>query len=73
MNRYWFSPKQKEMQEKGIKKYSSSSKAEVLTDEGWKEYTQWCSDGDTCPWDDAVLVAESKNKLPLRINGHVQG
>ena len=53
MNRYWFSPKQKEQQkktikkqkeqqEKTIKKYCSNSKAEVLTDDGWKEYTQWC-------------------------------
>jgi hypothetical protein len=75
MNRYWFSQKQKEQHEKHEKygKYSSSRKAEVLTDEGWKEYTQWCSSGDDCPWEDAVLVAESKNKLQLRIDGHVQG
>jgi hypothetical protein len=72
MNRYWFSRKQKELRERIITK-NGSGKAEVLTDEGWREYTQWCSDGDTCPWDDAVLVAESKNKLPLRINGHIQG
>lgn len=73
MNRYWYSQKQKEQHEKAIKKHCSARKAEVLTDEGWKEYTQWCSSGDTCPWDDAVLIAESKNKLPLRIDGHVQG
>lgn len=73
MNRYWFSQKQKAQQEKTKKKYCSNSKAEVLTDEGWKEYTQWCSSGDTCPWDDAVLVAESENELPIRIDGHVQG
>lgn len=73
MNRYWFSRKQKELREKIITRNGSNSKTEVLTDEGWKEYTQWCSSGDTCPWEDAVLVAESKNKLPLRINGHVQG
>lgn len=72
MNRYWFSQKQKEQHEKHCSR-SGSRKAEVLTDEGWREYTQWCSSGDTCPWDDAVLVAESKNKLPLRIDGHIQG
>lgn len=72
MNRYWFSQKQKEQHEKHRSR-SGSRKAEVLTDEGWREYTQWCSSGDTCPCDDAVLVAESKNKLPLRIDGHIQG
>jgi hypothetical protein len=72
MNRYWFSRKQKELRERIITR-EENRKTEVLTDEGWKEYTQWCSSGDDCPWDEAVLVAESKNKLPLRIGGHIQG
>lgn len=72
MNRYWFSRKQKELRER-ITTRDESRKVEVLTDEGWKEYTQWCSSGDDCPWKDAVLVAESKNKLPVRIDGHVKG
>ena len=38
MNRYWFSKKQKEMRER-ITTKDVSGKAEVLTDEGWKEYT----------------------------------
>ena len=73
MNRYWYSEKQKKQQEKAVKRCCSHSKAEVLTDEGWKEYTQWCSSGDDCPWEDAVLVAELENELPIRIDGHVQG
>ena len=72
MNRYWFSKKQKELRKRLITE-NGSRKAEVLTAEGWREYTQWCSSGDDCPWEDAVLVAESKNKLPLRIGGHIQG
>jgi hypothetical protein len=72
MNRYWFSRKQKEQRERIIMR-NGNRKAEVLTDEGWREYTQWCTSGETSLWEDAVLVAESKNELPLRIDGHVQG
>lgn len=68
MNRYWYSEKQK----KNHESHENNSKAEVLTDSGWKEYTQWCSDGGVCPWDDAVLVAESVKKLKLRLNGKEQ-
>jgi hypothetical protein len=72
MNRYWFSQKQKELRERIITEYGRR-KAEVLTAEGWREYTQWCTRGEKSPWEDAVLVAESENELPIRIDGHVQG
>ena len=72
MNRYWFSQKQKEQHEKHRSR-SGSRKAEVLTDEGWREYTQWCSSEEKSQWEDAVLVAESENELPIRIDGHDQG
>lgn len=65
MNRCWYSEKQKEIR----RKQNHSEKAEVLTDDGWEEYTEWCSDGGTSRWEDAVLVAESRDALPLRIDG----
>ena len=72
MNRYWFSKKQKEQRE-GVITEHGNKKVEVLTAEGWREYTQWCTRGEKSPWDDAVLVAESENELPIRIDGHDQG
>lgn len=72
MNRYWFSKMQKEQRKRMITRHGNK-KVEVLTAEGWREYTQWCTSGEPCPWEDAVLVAESENRLPLRIDGHIQG
>lgn len=40
----------------------------------WHEYTEWTTSWNgRSNWEDAVLVAESRIKLPLMIDGVLQG
>ena len=65
INRWWYSYKQ----ERHLNMLDPFHKCEVLVGGKWCRYTEWTtSPNGKCNYDDAVLIAESTEKLPLRIN-----
>lgn len=71
INRYWFSKGQEEM---GGCLAERSHVRKVKVNGEWHEYTEWTTSWNgRSNWEDAVLVAESRIKLPLMIDGVLQG
>ena len=69
INRFWFSKEQK----RHHRKKAGSSCCEVFVNGKWVEFTQWTTSLFVkCNWSDAVLVAESRVNLPVRVDGVVQ-
>lgn len=65
INRWWFSYKQY----RHLKMLKPFHRCEVLVDGKWRMYTEWTTSPDgKCNYDDAILVAESMGKLPLKID-----
>lgn len=72
INRYWFSKEQKKMDGHSPDRRSCVRKVKVNGE--WREYTEWTTSWNgRSNWKDAVLVAESRIKLPLMIDGVLQG
>ena len=71
INRYWFSKEHKRMGMCRPDRRSCVCKVKVNGE--WHEYTEWTTSwNDESNWGDAVLVAESRIKLPLMIDGILQ-
>ena len=71
INRYWFSKGQKEMESFSDRR---GCVRKVKVNGEWREYTEWTTSWNgRSNWKDAVLVAESMIKLPLMIDGVLQG
>ena len=69
INRFWFSKEQERCQ----LKTADPSNCEVFVDGKWVKFTQWTTSVfGKSNWEDAVLVAESRIDLPVRVNGVVQ-
>lgn len=69
INRFWFSKEQKRHKQKK----AGSSRCEVFVNGKWVEFTQWTTSlFGKSNWADAVLVAESRVNLPVRVDGVVQ-
>ena len=70
INRYWYSREQ----DRYMSMRGNANVMEVLVNGEWHKYTQRSSNpGIKCNWKDAVLVAESEIKLPVMIDGILQG
>ncbi len=69
MNRWWYSKKQ----DKITKAFYPFHTCHVLVNGEWCEYTEWTTSlNGKCNWDDAVLIAESVEELPIMVNGMKQ-
>lgn len=72
INRYWFSKEQKGIGMCRLDRRGCVRKVKVNGE--WREYTEWTTSWNgRSNWKDAVLVAESRIKLPLMIDGVLQG
>ena len=70
-NQYWYS---KAAWDYENHRSTKTCHREVLVNGEWKRFTCHTDQPiSTYDWDDAVLVAESNTKLPIRINGILQG
>ena len=65
-NKFWYSEKQRNVLNFNFRERPCTSL--VKTENGWKEYTELCSDGSDSNWDDATLVFESKDKPQIDTN-----
>lgn len=66
INRWWYSKKQEEI----LNFFNTHHTCKVFVDGKWREYTEWTTSTDgKCNWDDAILIAESEEELPLKIDG----
>ena len=70
-NRWWYSKKQKEVIDfSNTLNRNYNHTCHVFVDGKWCEYTEWTtSPNGKCNWDDAILIAESEEELPLKIDG----
>ena len=66
INRWWYSKKQEEI----LNFFNPHHTCKVFVDGKWREYTEWTTSADgKCNWNDAILIAESEEELPLKIDG----
>lgn len=66
INRWWYSNGQKNI----LKELRPINICQVFVDGKWYEFTEWTTSlNGKCNWDDAILIAESKEELPIMVNG----
>ena len=66
INRWWYSLEQKKISNIFRPHHTCS----VFVNGEWHEYTEWTTSlNGKCNWEDAILIAESIEKLPVMVNG----
>lgn len=66
INRWWYSLEQKRISNI----FRPQHTCHVFVDGEWCEYTEWTTSlNGKCNWEDAILIAESVEELPVMVNG----
>ena len=66
INRFWYSDEQKKISNI----FYPFHTCHVFVNGEWREYTEWTTSlNGKCNWEDAILIVESVEDLPVMVDG----